>query len=383
VRDFGAVADDETDDEPAISKAIEVALGTSHRVVYIPEGTWHAARGIALHTNGVGPIVVTGAHSKRTRLRWMSALNYPMFGVRGGVPYFEGELRNMTLDGRGLPRGGGHGVRSGNGWDSGYLHLDGLNIVHPGCYGVGIQNHEAHDKPVRGLRLTRSYVAQTGSDGIDFKAPPGANNYDVVIHDVLFENIGGSPLALGKQKNYDGSDAAIDITADGFHISRVSIITNGQRRFDDVWHENDQRFVSGTNYVEGIRLRTRGGSWDEPAARNGKIEGLFVRGANSGVFFEGWNRNVTISRSKIESVRGSAIYLRGTGHTVGADVCAIEVGRPIHVSAARGGESGANNQILGPGSNCPPQDQIGAIAAYRDANGWIDVASPMDCHRPL
>jgi hypothetical protein len=367
VRQFGAVANDGNNDAAAIQAAIKAALSTSHRYVYIPTGTWDVGSTIDMTSGSASRVTIAGQSSKGTRLRWMNALNYSLFNTAGGYSYFKVDLRTMTLDGSHLAweSGTGHGVRVGNGWDSGYLHMANLNIVHPGFYGVGIQNGNTGHKPVRSVWLMDSFIGATGSDGIDLKAPPNSNNTDVHINNVVIHDVGNSPLAL--DSNGNGSDAAIDMTADGFGIYRVTIVT-------DAYKSN------GKNVIEGIRLRKRGDGWDQPAARNGSISRTYIKYPRNGVFFEGWNNNVVIDRSTIKSVPLAGVYLRGQGNTIASSVCAVGAGSLYKINVDRGGATTANNTVNGPTTSCLAMSEVGAVTTNRDSNNWIDVSEPKDCN---
>lgn len=379
VTEFGAVPGDGRDDQPAIQAAITAALDTSHHYVYIPEGVYDIASGIDMTSGGPGRVVIAGAHSKRTRLRWVGNLHYHIFNTAGGHDYFKVDLRTMSIDGSHLDyaSGSGHAVRAGNGWDRGHLHMHNLNIVHPGFYGVGIQNGDSGDIPARSVWLMDSLVAHTGSDGIDLKAPPDSNNYDVHINNVVFHDVGNS--VRGLDESGGGSDAAVDLTADGFGIYRVTIVTDAYKTFTDVYHPDYDKRVTGTNTVQGIRLRRRGDSWDEPAARNGTINRVYIKYPERGVFFEGWNSGVVMERMHIKSVPQEAVYLRGIDNEIASSVCAVDVGDPLHISSARGGATTSNNTIDGPTGDCIPISEVGALADNRDADNRMDVAEPMSC----
>jgi hypothetical protein len=368
VRQFGAVANDGVNDAAAIQQAITAALSTSHRYVYIPNGTWDVGSTIDMTSQTASRVMIAGQSSKGTRLRWMNNLNYHMFNTEGGYSYFKVDLRTMTLDGSHLPwsSGSGHGVRARNGWDSGYLHMANLNIVHPGFYGVGIQNGDVGQKAARSIWLTDSFIGATGSDGIDLKAPPDSNNVDVHINNVVFHDVGNSERALDDEGT--GSDAAIDMTADGFGIYRVTIVTDAYKNHP-----------TGTNVIEGIRLRKRGDSWDEPAARNGSISRTYIKYSRTGIFFEGWNKNISIDRSTIKSVPSAAIYLRGVGSTIASTVCAVDAGTQLKINTERGDASELNNTVDGPISTCLAMSEVGALTTNRDSNNWIDVSEPKNC----
>jgi hypothetical protein len=380
IRQFGAVAGDGQNDAAAIQAAISAALSTSHRYVYIPIGTWDIASSIDLTSGLASRVWIAGEHSKGTRLRWMNNLNYSMFNTGGGYSYFKVDLRTMTIDGSHLSwaSGSGHGVRAGNGWDSGYLHMANLNIIHPGFYGVGIQNGDPGEKPARSVWLSSSYIANTGSDGIDLKAPSDANNYDVQVNDVVFANVGNSVLALDGDGN--GSDAAIDMTAEGFGIYRVTIVTDAYKQFNNVWHPAYAKNVSGTNVIQGIRLRRRGDSWSEPAARGGSINRAYIKYAERGIFFEGWNRDIVVERTTIKSVPLQGIYLRGMSNEIDDSVCVVGAGSLLHISSARGGASTSNNVLNGPTTTCLAMSEVGALTTNRDSNNLIDVGEPMNCN---
>jgi hypothetical protein len=379
VRRFGAVANDGIDDSAAIQAAITAALGTSHRYVYIPVGTWDIASRIDMTSGSPSSVIIAGEHSKGTRLRWMNNLHYSIFDTDGGYSYFKVDLRTMTIDGSHLPwsSGSGHGVRAGNGWDSGYLHMANLNIVHPGFYGVGIQNGNPGDKAARSVWLTDSFIGSTGSDGIDLKAPPDANNDDVHINNVVFHDVGNS--VRGLDSNGSGSDAAIDMTADGFGIYRVTIVTDAYKQFNNVWHPVYEKYVTGINVVQGIRLRRRGDSWDEPAARNGSINRAYIKYPERGIFFEGWNHGVVIERTAIKSVPLDGVYLRGVANEIASSVCAVGAGTQVTVSSSRGGGTWANNTINGPVSACLAMSEVGALTDRRDSNNWMNVSEPKNC----
>jgi hypothetical protein len=199
----------------------------------------------------------------------------------------------------------------------------------------------------------------------------------VHINNVVFHDVGNS--VRGLDSNGSGSDAAIDMTADGFGIYRVTIVTDAYKQFNNVWHPVYEKYVTGINVVQGIRLRRRGDSWDEPAARNGSINRAYIKYPERGIFFEGWNHGVVIERTAIKSVPLDGVYLRGVANEIASSVCAVGAGTQVTVSSSRGGGTWANNTINGPVSACLAMSEVGALTDRRDSNNWMNVSEPKNC----
>ena len=320
-----------TDDE-RIQRAITAALATQHRTVFFPNGRYVLT----------SPITIDMADARLT-LRGASRANVvlvsapitvgtvisgvptvclgPMFQIdRGGGFTRMGLLiENFTIDfARNLTdpiylnagcSAAGHGVRVGNGWQTGQLRLNNLTILHPTGYGIGIQNGGSGDIAANNVEITNIYVKNSGMDAFDAKTP-SMGNENILIDNMMIDQIGF---------NDEGSAAGIDMRYNHFTVRNVSVITDAER-------QNPRGLASNT----GIRIRDGG-------VHHGTIRNIYVRGTGHALFFEGkrptLNTNVTIEDFIVKQFEGTGVYVRGTNHVIqrGCSFSAGANARYLHV----------------------------------------------------
>lgn len=102
---FGAIANDGSDDYQAFVKAVEAAKNTEHKTVYIPEGQFDFSRPISLYVPD--GIKITGAGQWHTKLHFLNteAAKYDDKGYvsgGGGITFEPGsnniDLGNLSMD---------------------------------------------------------------------------------------------------------------------------------------------------------------------------------------------------------------------------------------------------------------------------------------------
>jgi hypothetical protein len=345
-----------------ISSAIDCAKGTNHRTVYFPNGDYYLTNPITLNDVDVeinflgesdedtrlysAPIIIEGSNN-------MSCLG-PMFNfdISGGFERFFVSVKNFTLDfslaiqnsifTEGGCSNSGHGIRVGNGWQTGQLTLDRLRILYAPGYGIGIQNGNTGDIAADNLVMTNIFIYHSGMDGLDTKRSPDGGNSNLTILDMTVQEIG---------YNDESSAAALDISYDNFNVERVTIITEPTR-------QNPRGLSNNT----GIRFRTR----DTTAASNGTVQDFYIEGTHHAVFFEGknpvFNENITLNNFLVKDFTGTGVYVRGKDHDI-RDGCSLsEVGqRPWYIDPGNSiPESIYMNISDNSGSHCPAIDSLGS-----------------------
>lgn len=345
-----------------ISSAIDCAKSTNHRTVYFPNGDYYLTESIILNDvdseiNFLGesdedtrlysaPIIIEGSNNQ---LCLGAMFN---FDTSGGFERFFVTVKNFTLDfslaiqdsifTQGGCSSSGHGVRVGNGWQTGQLTLDRLRILYAPGYGIGIQNGRSGDIAADNLVMTNIFIYHSGMDGLDTKRSPDGGNSNLTILDMTVQEIGF---------NDEKSAAALDISYDNFNVERVTIITEPTR-------QNPRGISSNT----GIRFRTR----DTTAASNGTVQDFYIDGAHHAVFFAGkspvFNENITLNNFLIKNFTGTGVYVRGKDHDI-RDGCSLsEVGqRPWYIDGGNSIPQSINLNISDKtGSHCPAIDSLGS-----------------------
>ncbi|MBK8010879.1 MAG: hypothetical protein IPK13_05985 [Deltaproteobacteria bacterium] len=299
-----------TDDE-RIQRAIAAALVTQHRTVFFPNGRYELHRSILIDAadarlilrgaSRANVVLVSAPITLDTIVSGVPTVCLgPMFQIDrgGGFTRMDLLIENFTIDfGRNMTdpiylnagcSGSAHGVRVGNGWQTGQLRLNNLTILNPTGYGIGIQNAGAGDISANNVEITNVYVKNAGMDGFDAKTP-AAGNENLLIDNMMVDQIGF---------NDEGSAAGIDIRYNDFTVRNVSVITEAER-------QNPRGRASNT----GIRIRDGG-------VHHGTIRNVYVRGTGHALFFEGkaptLNTDVTIEDFIVKQFEGTGVYVRGT-----------------------------------------------------------------------
>lgn len=317
-----------------IAKAIAAARLTAHKTVYFPDGTYVLSKSIEINTLDA---VLTLRGQSRSGVRLVSApIIYsapqacfgPIFQIdrAGGFNLLSVKLQSFTLDlTRNLSHpiylsagcsGGGHGVRVGNGWRSGSLTLERLNILSPTGYGIGVQNSGTGDIAANDLVISNVTVQNAGMDGFDSKNPPGSVNRRLTIRNMRVTEIGF---------NDEASAAGIDIRYNDFKLSGISIITAATR-------SNPRGLATNT----GIRIRGDGTSF-------GTIENVYVKGTWHPIFFEGKypliNTNVTVRSVIVKNFSGTGVYVRGRDHVIERGCSFTSLPMRVRLARCEKGES--------------------------------------------
>ena len=354
-----------------ISSAIDCAKVTNHRTVYFPKGDYYLTEPITLNDvdeeiNFLGesdedtrlysaPIIIEGSNN-------MFCLG-PMFNfdIVGGFDRFFVSVKNLTLDfslairdsifTEGGCSSSGHGIRVGNGWQTGQLTLDKLRILYPPGYGIGIQNGNPGDIAADNLVMTNIFIYHSGMDGVDTKRAPDGGNSNLTISDMTICEIG---------YNDESSAAALDISYDNFNVERVTIITEPTR-------QNPRGLSNNT----GIRFRAR----DTVAASYGTVQDFYIEGTHHAVFFAGknpvLNENITLKNFLVKNFTGTGVYVRGIDHDI-RDGCSLsEVGeRPWYIDPGNSIPESIYMDISdNPGPHCPAIDSLGSN--YPDSIGTV------------
>jgi len=298
------------DDDQKIALAIAAALQTT-KLVYFPNGSYRLKKSIEINVPVVDLVIqgqsVDGVVLSSDPIILPSNCFGSIISIdrAGGFASLDLKIEKMTLDFSPIHKhpifvdGGcstsGHGVRVGNGWDTGRLHLNELKILKAPGYGIGIQNSRPNDKDADNVVLTSIRVEEAGMDGLDTKQSPSGGNSHLTIIDMTVKEVGF---------NDEGSAAGLDISYDDFHLERITIITDASRI-------NPRGTASNT----GIHIRER----VEGSASDGTIRGLYSMGCHHAVFFAGKtpnrNKNISLTNFIIKSFEGTGIYIRGDDHT--------------------------------------------------------------------
>ena len=287
------------------------ALQSSHKTLYFPNGSYRITKSIQIKVPSVDLVIQGESVDGVVLVSDPIITSNNCFGAMinidraGGFKSLFLKIERMTLDFSANHEhpifleagcsGSGHGVRVGNGWDTGSLHLNELKILKAPGYGIGIQNSGTGDKDADNVLLTKIRVEDAGMDGLDTKQSPSGGNSHLTIIDMTIKEIGF---------NDELSAAALDISYDDFHLERITIVT-------DAFRENPK----GTAQNTGIRIRERIGT----PASDGTIQDLYTKGCLHPVFFAGKNphrnENVTLTNFIIKNFNGTGLYIRGEDHT--------------------------------------------------------------------
>jgi hypothetical protein len=300
-------------DDFRIEQAITAALQTDHKTVYFPGRVFTITQSIGFPSASVR-LRLIGESANSTILRAYAPEDQPAYHLINidrliAFDLFDVEIHNMKLCFTNSGAFGGHGIRIGNGWQSGRLLVNNVKIWRAKGYGVGIQNCKTGDFPANNVTLSNMYLLECGQDAIDTKVPEGINK-DLSIFNMTIDHYG-----LLRQDG--GSSAGLDISYDGFYIKGLTIVDMSNRP------------------VTGVRFRTR----DEGAAKNGILRNFYIKVTGPGTYgvaFEPENsyywrtENITIKNFKIKnptigiSVTGDNHVMKN-GCVLGAPIIADDV----------------------------------------------------------
>ena len=187
IADFGAIANDGSDDYQAFMKAVEAAKNTEHKTVYIPEGQFDFSRPIFLYVPD--GIKITGAGQWHTKLHFLNteAAKYDDNGYvsgGGGITFEPGskdiDLGNLSMDSN---------LNSRHDEKANYKGISGTLGTGSSIHDIKIEHFEAgvwigdysQNKPLNytnGLTISNATIRNNLADGVNFAQ--GTSNSTVI-----------------------------------------------------------------------------------------------------------------------------------------------------------------------------------------------------------
>ena len=187
ITDFGAVANDGSDDYQAFMKAVEAAKNTEHKTVYIPEGQFDFSRPISLYVPD--GIKITGAGQWHTKLHFLNteAAKYDDKGYAsggGGITFEPGsnniDLGNLSMDSN---------LNSRYDEKANYKGISGTLGTGSSIHDIKIEHFEvgvwigdySKNKPLNytdGLTISNATIRNNLADGVNFAQ--GTSNSTVI-----------------------------------------------------------------------------------------------------------------------------------------------------------------------------------------------------------
>ena len=188
ITDFGAIANDGSDDYQAFMKAVEAAKNTEYKTVYIPEGQFDFSRPISLYVPD--GIKITGAGQWHTKLHFLNteAAEYDKNGnyVKGGggIDFVSGsnniDLGNLSMDSN---------LNSRYDEKANYKGISGTLGTGSSIHDIKIEHFEAgvwigdysQNKPLNytdGLTISNATIRNNFADGVNFAQ--GTSNSTVI-----------------------------------------------------------------------------------------------------------------------------------------------------------------------------------------------------------
>ena len=187
ITDFGAIANDGSDDYQAFMKAVEAAKNTEHKTVYIPEGQFDFSRPISLYVPD--GIKITGAGQWHTKLHFLNteAAKYDDKGYEsggGGITFEPGskdiDLGNLSMDSN---------LNSRYDEKANYKGISGTLGTGSSIHDIKIEHFEAgvwigdysQNKPLNytdGLTISNATIRNNLADGVNFAQ--GTSNSTVI-----------------------------------------------------------------------------------------------------------------------------------------------------------------------------------------------------------
>ena len=298
-----------------IRSAISAAKYTSHKTVYFPNGTYNITKSIQI-SDGAVHLKLKGQSEVGTVLNYVptpaqigtvSALP-PMINIdrKGGFSNLVVEISNLTLDMSALrshpyylyPTGlttsaSAHGIRVGNGWDSGRLTLRNIRINNSGGYGIGVGT-TGSDKNADNILLQNIHIENAGMDAFDSKSPDSRLNTNLRIFDLYVNGIG---------QNDSGNSVGIDVRFSDFYIQGYSF-------YSDANVVNPQSANGATTTGIELRSKSAAGLGGPSSANDGIVRNLDIRGGNTGIFVDRNNSDIVFKIARIYETNGPGIYIR-------------------------------------------------------------------------
>lgn len=309
-----------------INAAIAAAMGTTHKTVYFPDGTYALRSGLSLNQGTNTELYLIG--QSRTGVYLVPDTAYLEANYNGGdwenggarlahmmnldsSSVFESvdvSIQNMTIDMRHqlvmseserTYNVVGHGVRIGEGWETGQFTVNEVDIRNVGSYGVGIQDRGGHSK--NNVTLTNLNIERTGSDAIDTKEAEGDGNQNLVVRNLNVKEIGFLDT---------GSANALDIRY------RTSVIEN----VNLVSEPSYSTLPGQTSSNDGIKFRPfESGTVGTNGITSATVSNVYTRGFANGIVISSSDgtphANIAVSDFKIEGQNNSAVRVTGTNHS--------------------------------------------------------------------
>ncbi|MEM7680818.1 MAG: glycosyl hydrolase family 28-related protein [Planctomycetota bacterium] len=305
-------------DNDRINAAIAAAMLTTHKTVYFPNGTYELRTGIQLNQGANTEIHLIG--ESRSGVSLVPDVTYLEANYNGGsgsqlahllnlddsTPFTSVDvtIQNMTLDmqdqrilGETVTyKTAGHGVRIGEGWQSGQFTVNHLTMRNIASYGVGIQDRGGH--PKNNVTLTNLHIERTGSDGIDTKEASGDGNRNLVIRDVSINEIGFLDT---------GAANAIDVRYRDATIENVNLVSERTR----------STLPGQSSNNGGIHFRPF-----EPGAAGiagFDVSDVYARGFNNAITISSnsnaQHQNIDITDFKVQGHHNGSVTVLGTNHS--------------------------------------------------------------------
>ena len=289
-----------------IEQAIAAAAATQHKTVFFPNGTYALRETINLDVGADSAIHLIGESRDGVLLvpdeAYLEA-NYNgnsgarldhMINLASGSVFnsVDVSIQNMTIDmldqqvlGQNETyRTNGHGIRVGQGWQTGQFTVNEVTIRNPSEYGVGIQDRDGH--PKSNVTLSNLSIENTGSDGIDLKEGDAnlGGNQNLVVRDVNINEIGILDT---------GTANGIDIRYTDATIERVNLVTGPG--------------AGGPSSAIAFR--------PGDSVNNATVSDVYVRGFQNGVQIHGQHNNIAVSDFKVQAHWGNAVRIIGSNHS--------------------------------------------------------------------
>lgn len=303
VTDFGNASTPMSD---RIDQAIAAAAATAHKTVFFPNGTYALRESISLDVGSNSEIHLIGESRDGVLLvpdKVYLEANYNgnsgpkidhMINLNRGSVFnsIDVSIQNMTIDmldqqvlGQNETyRTNGHGIRVGQGWQTGQFTVNEVTIRNPSEYGVGIQDRDGH--PKSNVTLSNLSIENTGSDGIDLKEGDAnlGGNQNLVIRDVNINEIGILD---------SGTANGIDIRYTDATIERVNLVSGPG--------------AGGSRSAIAFR--------PGDSVNNATVSDVYVRGFQNGVQIHGQHNNIAVSDFKVQGHWGNAVRIIGSNHS--------------------------------------------------------------------
>ncbi|MEM7681490.1 MAG: dockerin type I domain-containing protein [Planctomycetota bacterium] len=296
-----------------IDAALFAARFSTHKTVFFPNGTYELQSTIALDQGADTEIHLIGEsqdgvflvpdtqHLENTGGTLAHMINLNSASVFNSVDV---SIQNMTIDMRDQLVMGetvtydtdGHGVRIGQGWQTGQFLLNEVTIRNTHSYGVGIQDRGGH--PKNNVTLSNLHIERTGSDGIDTKEASGDGNRNLVIQNVNINEVGFLDT---------GAAPAIDIRYRDAVIDNVNLVSAASQ----------SSLPGQSSTTTGIVFRP----FEAGAAGivGATVSDVYIRGFNTGITVSAndntTHNNIDISDFRIQGQQNAGIGFSGTNHS--------------------------------------------------------------------